>query len=67
MAKIKKRTQKHTLIASDQKKPKIALQPGMKLQVVSIKLADPTLKAARPIAARLCGGTNTCLALVETD
>jgi hypothetical protein len=58
---------KHTLIASDQKSPKIALRPGMKLQVVSIKLADPTLKAAKPIAARLCGGTNTCIALVETD
>lgn len=58
---------KHTLITSDQKKPKIALRPGMKLQVVSVRLADPTLKATKPIAARLCGGTNTCLALVETD
>jgi hypothetical protein len=35
--------------------------------VVSVKLAGPTLKGAKPIAARLCGGTNTCIALVETE
>ena len=58
---------KLTLIASDEKQPKIALKAGMKLNVVSVKLADATLKKAKPIAARLCGGTNTCLALIEID
>ena len=70
MAKSKARKtarRKHTLIVSNEKRPKIALQPGMKLDVVSVKLAGPTLKAQKPLAARLCGGTNTCLALVETE
>jgi hypothetical protein len=70
MAKIKPRKRarrKHTLIVSNEKKPKIPLRPGMTLDVVSVKLAGPTLKAAKPMAARLCGGTNTCLALVETE
>jgi hypothetical protein len=58
---------KLTLIVSDEKQPKIVLKPGMKLNVVSVKLADSALKPARPGAARLCGGTNTCLALVEID
>lgn len=53
------------LIASDDKNPQVSLKPGMKLQVVGISLADPQLKKARPGAARLCGGTSTCLALVE--
>jgi hypothetical protein len=57
---------KLTLIVSDQKNPQVVLKPGTKLEVASIKLADPSLKALRPVAARLCGGTSTCLALVET-
>lgn len=70
MAKTKARRtarRKHTFIVSNEKTPKIALRPGMRLDVVSVKLAAPTLKAAKPLAARLCGGTNTCLALVETE
>lgn len=70
MAKIKVRKRarrKHTLIVSNEKRPKIALRPGMTFDIVSVKLAGPTLKAAKPVAARLCGGTNTCLALVETE
>ena len=63
----KKTRRKHTLIVSNEKSPKISLQPGMTLDIVSVKLAGPTLKAAKPMAARLCGGTNTCLALVETE
>lgn len=66
--KIRKRARtKHTFIVSSEKTPKIALRPGMRLDVVSVKLAGPTLKGAKPIAARLCGGTNTCIALVETE
>lgn len=56
---------KLNLIVSDEKTPAVKLQPGMKLDVVSVSLVQPTLKAARARAARLCGGTDTCLALVE--
>lgn len=58
-------TKKLKLIASEGKNPKVELKPGMRLEVVSVSLLDPTLKKARPKAARLCGGTDTCLALVE--
>lgn len=54
------------LIVSDETKPSIQLKPGMKLQVVSVSLVDPALKRSRAVAARLCGGTNTCVALIET-
>ncbi len=56
---------KLNLVVSDEKKPSVKLEPGMKLDVVSVSLVAPTLKAARARAARLCGGTNTCLAVVE--
>jgi hypothetical protein len=34
---------------------------------LEVKLVDEHLKPAKPIGARLCGGTNTCLAVVETE
>ena len=33
--------------------------------VVAVEIVDPAFKKAKGLAARLCGGTNTCLALVE--
>jgi hypothetical protein len=54
-------------VVSNDSKPSIQLEPGMKLEVVSVSLVSPTLKSARPIAARLCGGTSTCLALISTS
>jgi hypothetical protein len=54
-----------TLIVSGDKKPRVALKAGMRLQVISVALRDPALKAAT-IGGRLCGGTSTCLALVHT-
>jgi hypothetical protein len=56
---------KLNLIASDDKKPAVKLEKGMKLEVVSVSLVEATLKPSRARAARLCGGTDTCLALVE--
>lgn len=53
------------LIVSDEKQPAVDLKPGMRLDVVSITLLDPQFKKARAGGARLCGGTNTCLALHE--
>ena len=56
---------KMSLIVSDDKKPTVSLKAGMKLEVVSISLLDPQLKKSKITAARLCGGTSTCVALIE--
>ena len=53
------------LVVSDDQKPSVKLEKGMRLDVVSVSLVEPTLKPSRARAARLCGGTDTCLALVE--
>lgn len=54
------------LIVSEKKEPKVAIKAGMKLEVVAIQLIDPELKPSVPTAkATLCGGTSTCLAIVE--
>lgn len=55
------------LITSDDKQPQIRVKQGMKLEVVSVSLMEPTLQKSKRVAARLCGGTSTCLALVEID
>jgi hypothetical protein len=52
-------------IVSDEKSPSIALKPGMRLDVVSTSLVGPNLKPLRNIGARLCGGSGTCMALVD--
>jgi hypothetical protein len=62
----KSTSSKLTLIVSDEKNPKVGLKPGMKLEIVSVRFAEPTLKSTK-VAARLCGGTSTCVALVETE
>jgi len=36
-------------------------------QEIQISLVDEHLKPAKPIGARLCGGTSTCIAVVETE
>ncbi|MCC6353351.1 MAG: hypothetical protein IT577_05655 [Verrucomicrobiae bacterium] len=56
---------KMKLIVSRERRPKVIVKPGQRLEVVSVVLAEPTLKKARGVAARLCGGTNTCLALID--
>jgi hypothetical protein len=64
MPKVKK-TSKLTLIVSDEKNPSVPLKAGMKLDVISVKLSDPSLKPPKAIGGRLCGGSGTCLALVR--
>ena len=60
------RQQNLRLIVSDEMKPSIPLKPGMKLEVVSVSVVDPALRRSRAVAARLCGGTSTCLAARES-
>ncbi len=58
---------KMSLIDSADKAPKIAVKPGMKFEVQSVSIIDSDLKKPKKVAARLCGGTSTCLALVEIE
>lgn len=60
-----KPTAKAHVIVSDDAEPAVKLKPGMRFEVVATTVVDAELKASDKVAARLCGGTNTCLALVE--
>jgi hypothetical protein len=55
------------LIVSDEEKPAVQLQAGMRFEVVSVPLVDPSLRPAGAVAARLCGSSSDCLALVAID
>ena len=55
-----------SLIVSDQV-PTLKLKAGMKFEVTTAKVVTPDLKNCKGIAARLCGGTSTCLALINLD
>ena len=52
-------------IVSNDKSPQVALKPGMRLNVVSTVLVGPDMRRIRNIGARLCGGSGTCMALVD--
>jgi hypothetical protein len=52
-------------IVSDKKTPQVPIKAGMRLNVTSTMLVGPDLKRVKNIGARLCGGSGTCLALVE--
>jgi hypothetical protein len=58
-------SKKINLIVSDSKTPLASVKEGTKLEVVGVTLAAPQGSKAKKIAARLCGGTDTCIALVE--
>jgi hypothetical protein len=53
------------LIESDDAAPSLKLKPGMKFEVHLSSVVDAELNPSDKIAARLCGGTSTCLALVK--
>jgi hypothetical protein len=53
------------LIASEDAAPALKMKHGMRFEVRAITVVDSDLKPSKKIAARLCGGTDTCLALVE--
>ena len=52
------------LVESDSKTPMIVAKPGVRIELVSVSTPD-----GRPskLAARLCGGSGTCVALIETE
>ncbi len=59
------RPNKLQFIVSDDARPAITLKPGMKLDVVSVSFITPDFKRTKPGAARLCGGSGACLALID--
>lgn len=63
----KKRARHITLVVSESKKPLGAVKPGTQMNVVGVTLAGAKAGAATRIGARLCGGTSTCLAVIEID
>jgi hypothetical protein len=53
------------LIESDDVEPNLKLKAGMRFEVQATTIVDINMKPAGKVAARLCGGTTTCLALIE--
>jgi hypothetical protein len=51
------------LVVSDDENPKIEHMHGATQKVVSVSLVDPKLAPAHVTAARLCGGSSTCVAI----
>jgi len=59
---------KVSLVVSKDKKPLGKVKAGQKFQVVAVDLAGPNAGSVRKaLGARLCGGTSTCLALMNID
>ncbi|HEX7903844.1 MAG TPA: hypothetical protein VF487_08195 [Chitinophagaceae bacterium] len=56
---------KTSFVVSNDKNPSVKLKPGQKFKVTAVKLVDSRLNAIKKIGSRLCGGTSTCLALVD--
>lgn len=52
-------------IVSDEKSPAVRITPGLRFEVVTATLVGPDLKRVANIGARLCGGSGTCMALVD--
>lgn len=53
------------LIVCDEENPKVTLKPGMRFEVASVSLVDPVRLDPQKIGGRLCGGSGTCLALID--
>jgi hypothetical protein len=53
------------LIVSEDLEPSVTLKPGMRFEVVSVPIVDPRLALSKAIGSRLCGGSGTCLAIIE--
>jgi hypothetical protein len=58
---------KVSLVVSKEKKPLGILKSGQKFQVVSVSLAGGKGQGKPRLAARLCGGSGTCVAIIDID
>ncbi|MBV8367655.1 MAG: hypothetical protein JO036_01805 [Candidatus Eremiobacteraeota bacterium] len=55
-------------IESEESEPTVAghkLKAGQKFEVKAVSVKESQLGATQKLGARLCGGTDTCLALTE--
>lgn len=55
------------LIASDDAQPAVSMTSGKRFDVRTVQVVDPSLKPSGKMAARLCGSTSTCVALIEVE
>jgi len=55
------------LVVSSEKQPLVPVKAGQKLQVVAVALTGGKGVSKKALGARLCGGTSTCLALMDVD
>ncbi len=60
-----KKTAKMTLIASPEKRPAVQVKAGQELRVTAVSIQGADLAKIKKVGARLCGGTSTCLALID--
>lgn len=58
---------KITLIVSDSPNPSISVSAGHRFEVVTVDMHDASTQKPAAMAARLCGGTSTCLALIDVS
>ena len=66
--KTKEITNKIRLIVSEEDYPKVRLKPGLNLKVEKIEILDEDFQEIqKKIGSRLCGGSGTCLALIDID
>ncbi|HFE48736.1 MAG TPA: hypothetical protein ENJ21_05410 [Chromatiaceae bacterium] len=65
--KSKKARAAVNLIVSERKVPKVELRPGMRFEVTAVTVVDERLTKPITVGARLCGGSGTCLALIDLD
>jgi hypothetical protein len=56
---------KVTLLASKEKQPAVNVKPGQHLRVTAVVIQGPEAAKVKKAGARLCGGTSTCLALMD--
>ena len=63
----KAKPRKLRLVLANEKSPAVKLEAGQKLEVIAVDMVSTVGRVKRRGAARLCGGTSTCLAVVFTD
>ena len=63
--KQKKQPSRMRLVLHKDPTPKVELRPGMKIQVEEVELLGGTAAELKKIGARLCGGSSTCLAIID--
>lgn len=67
MAKKERAAGTVCLVVDAAKNPPVTVKAGQRLNVVAVDLMSAGPKRPKKLGARLCGGTSTCLALVDVS